>query len=136
MATAGRRMPNFMVMAALMVMALCVSAVRVSLKLLVMVDLVVSGQSMMDLVVVGLVWNLMPRVIVNLVNIMRFWRARMESWFTIVMVKVVREVPVVTMGRLDVLVRRMMGLRVIVTFLEHGLLVKSTVILDCVLFTL
>ena len=44
-----------MVMAALMVMALCVSAVRVSLKLLVMVDLVVSGQSMMDLVVVGLV---------------------------------------------------------------------------------
>ena len=125
-----------MVMAALMVMALCVSAVRVSLKLLVMVDLEVSGQSMMDLVVVGLVWNLMPRMVVNLVNIMRFWRARMESWFTIVMVKVVREVPVVTMGRFDVLVRRMMGLRVIVTFLEHGLLVKSTVVLDCVLFTL
>ena len=126
-----------MVMAALMVMALGVSAVWVSLKLLVMVDLVVSGQSVMDLMALELVWNLMPRmVVVNLVNIMRFWHASMESWFTIVMVKIVSEVTVVTMGWLNVLVRRMMGLRVIVSFLEHGLLVKSTVVLDCVLFTL
>lgn len=139
MTTSRRRVPNFMVLTGFMVVHLGMSAVRMSLKLVVMLTMGKLAESVLDCMcgrVAMLIsmhcvmhWNTM--IVLSVVGDRL---AGVKGRLCVVMIKCVSKVIMVALSWTHVLTRCMMRLRIVVSLFEHWLLVETASVFGSVFF--